>query len=182
MAHQTETIHHQGKFLLFRQRGRWEYVSRTNASDVVAIAAMTTAQEVILVEQVRLPLGEAGRAVIELPAGLVGDDGIPDEDLRQAAHRELVEETGFHAQQLTPVGLGPSSAGLTDELVTLLVARDVVRVGPGGGVDGEDIITHLIPSDEVHDWLTRRAAAGDLIDHKVWAGLYWLQYDQNPIR
>ena len=186
----ADELIHQGRFLGYYRRGGWEFVKRANASAVVAIAACTDDGEVVLVEQHRLPLGTDGQRTIELPAGLVGDDG--DHDLVAAAQRELVEETGFEAAELAVprsgsgraassgpgaaelavVTTGPSSAGLTDELITFVVARGLSRVGPGGGVAGEDITVHLVPRDAVDEWLLARAADGLLIDPKVWAGLY----------
>ena len=49
----------------------------------------------LLVEQHRPPVNQT---VLELPAGLVGDlSNQPLENLEQAAKRELLEETGYHA-------------------------------------------------------------------------------------
>lgn len=168
-----ELIHH-GRFLDYHRRNGWEFVRRTNASAVVAIAAMTDDQRVVLVEQQRIPLGESGRRTIELPAGLVGDDG--DHDLLASAQRELVEETGFEASELAEVTTGPTSAGVSDECVTFVVARGLHRVSPGGGVAGEDITVHLVPRDEVDAWLLECNESGLLIDPKVWAGLYLIDH------
>jgi len=41
---------------------------------------------------------------------------------------------------------GPSSAGLTDEVYAMFLARDVRRVGPGGGDAAEEIQVHLVRS------------------------------------
>ena len=65
-----EQIRWQGRFLVMKQRGRWEYVSRTRDIRAAVILAIDQGH-VILVEQFRIPLG---RRTIELPAGLVGDD------------------------------------------------------------------------------------------------------------
>ena len=166
----SEHSHYRGRFLEFLQRDRWEFVRRTNASAVVAIAALTLADEVILIEQERPTLGAAGQRVLELPAGLVGDDG--NHDLLIAAQRELEEETGYRAAELRYIGAGPSSAGVTDEIISLVRATGCERVAEGGGVEGEDIQTHLIPRSEVRDWVAARSAEGMLVDPKVWAGLY----------
>ena len=126
-----------------------------------------------------MPLGEHGAKVIELPAGLVGDDDLSvtgsDTDIIEAARRELIEETGFDANKVEIISQGPSSAGLCDEIITFVVARELEKVGAGGGVDGEDITTHLIPLSDVHAWLVQQAQRGTYIDPKVWAGIYLLQ-------
>ena len=94
----NETIvRYRGRYLNLVERAGWEYRTRSNASAVVVIIAVTDDDRLLLVEQLRRPL-EA--RVIELPAGLVGDTGDPEEDVLEAANRELVEETGFEAESL----------------------------------------------------------------------------------
>jgi ADP-ribose pyrophosphatase len=163
-------ILHSARHLELVRDGRWEYVRRHTASAVVGIVALTPADELLLVEQFRIPVGGP---VIELPAGLVGDEDA-GEDLLAAANRELEEETGWRAKHLRILNRGPSSAGLTSEVVTLVRAEQLTRVGAGGGVPGEGITVHAVPRREVDAWLAVRAASGQLIDHKVQAGLWWL--------
>jgi ADP-ribose pyrophosphatase len=161
---------HTGRHLELVQRGKWEFVRRTQAKAVVGIAALTDAGELLLVEQFRVPVGHP---VIELPAGLVGDE-TPDEDLLDAARRELEEETGFTAAQLSILAKGPSSAGLCNEIVTLVKASGLRSVGAGGGVGDEKIVLFRVPLKDASAWLSARAAEDRLIDHKVHAALWWL--------
>jgi ADP-ribose pyrophosphatase len=162
-----------GRFLRLVAADRWEYVERVNATGVAAVAAVTEDGRLLLVEQHRLPVGGP---VIELPAGLCGDDGGGSEEpLAEAACRELLEETGYEApggppslEQLFTV---PSSAGLTNEVVTIFGARGVRKVAQGGGVDGENIIVHALPIGQVAGWLLARSRAGVLVDPKVFIGL-----------
>jgi ADP-ribose pyrophosphatase len=162
---------HTGRHLELVRQGKWEFVRRTQAKAVVGIAAVTDSGELLLVEQSRIPVGHP---VIELPAGLVGDE-TPDEDLRDAARRELEEETGFTAAHLSILAKGPSSAGLCNEIVTLVKASGLRSVGSGGGVGDEKILVFRVPLEEVATWLAARAAEGRLIDHKVYAALWWLK-------
>jgi ADP-ribose pyrophosphatase len=163
----------EGKHLQFVRRDRWEYVTRNGASGVVVVAALTQVGNVLLVEQFRAPVG---RRVIELPAGLSGDvEGAADEPLAQAAQRELIEETGYRAAELRHVFTGPSSAGLTDEIVAIFVAAGLTRVAEGGGVEGESIVVHEVPLPEIDSWLEARAREGYLIDVRVYTGLYFLR-------
>mgnify|MGYP001400965326 CR=1 FL=1 len=93
---------HQGRFLAMFERGGWEYVDRVGASGVVVILALTDADELVLVEQHRVPVDAS---VIELPAGLAGDlPDSQDEDFREAARRELLEETGYRAGHIERLG------------------------------------------------------------------------------
>lgn len=161
---------HRGQHLELVRLGTWEFVRRTQAKDVVGIVAVTDQGELLLVEQFRIPVG---RPVIELPAGLVGDE-TPDEDLCAAGKRELEEETGYTAANLKILIKGPSSAGMSDEIVTLVKASGLSPCGSGGGVGDEEILLHRVPVNEVAGWLAARAAEGKLIDHKVHAALWWL--------
>lgn len=162
---------HEGRFLRMVRRDRWEFVQRTRASAVVGIVATTPTGEILLIEQPRVPLGSS---IIELPAGLVGDDiGHEDEPIVEAAKRELDEETGYTAPTWSVLSRGPSSAGLTDEVITLVRAIGAVKTGTGGGVEGEQITTHAVPLTAVAEWLAKREKSGQLVDPKVYAGLWF---------
>ena len=168
---------YRGQYVRLLRNDRWEYVERSNAHCAAVIIAVTEENELLLVDQLRVPQG--GR-VIELPAGLVGDqDDIPDEDLAAAANRELIEETGYSAARWTHLIEGPPSPGLANETIHFLRAEALTQVGEGGGVDGEDIRVCKVPLIEVEAWLQAHRAAGRLVDPKVYIGLYFLR-DQIP--
>ncbi len=170
------TILHSGRFLELVAEGKWEFARRRNATAVVGIVAVTPAGGLLLVEQHRIPVGAV---VVELPAGLVGDEQV-DEDLTTAAARELEEETGWRPTSCSVLGRGPSSAGLTSEITTLIRAHGLVRISAGGGVAGENITVREVTLHEVAAWLAARAAAGALIDHKIYAGMWWLAQEARP--
>ena len=163
-------IHYQGRFLGMRECDRWEYAYRTNASGVVGIVAVTDTRELILVEQYRIPVKSR---VIELPAGLSGDDGDFDEALETAAERELLEETGYSAGSLENLLTCPSSSGMSNEVITMFYAGDLKRTGPGGGSHNEKITVHHVPLDGATEWLEARMGEGMLVDPKVYAALFW---------
>lgn len=163
-----DRVLHEGEFLRLLRRRHWEYVERTNASGVAVIVAVTDRDELLLVEQYRLPVAQP---VIELPAGLVGDQG-GDESLLEAARRELVEETGYRAERMEFLAEGPTTAGLSNEITTFCAARGLSRVGPGGGDDSEDIVVHPVPLADLRAWL-RAQEPRAAVDPKLYAGL-WL--------
>lgn len=163
--------HYQGRYLSLLERNGWEFSSRTNASGVVVIVAVTDQNEIVLVEQLRPPVG---KRVIELPAGLVGDVGDGNESILEAAARELEEETGFSATEVSLLMEAPSSAGMTDEIISFVLTSGLSRIGPGGGDDSEDISVHVIPIPQVDEWLQAQSAAGKWLDPKIFAALYWV--------
>ncbi len=167
-----DKLHYQGKWITLRERDGWEYASRRPRADVVIIIAVTDQCELLLVEQYRIPI----RAnTIELPAGLVGDIASrSDESLSAAAQRELEEETGYRAQSLQRLLTGPTSAGLTDELVHMYRAHGCRQVGAGGGDASEDITVHKVPLPQLPHWLHSRQQEGRQLDPKIYAALYWL--------
>lgn len=166
-----------GRFVRLLKRDGWEYVERVDSSGVVIIAAITHDERLVLVEQFRTPVDAA---VIELPAGLVGDlPGAAEESLSAAAHRELLEETGYAAERMIRLTSGPPSAGLATEIVTLFIATGLKRAGPGGGDDTEDIKVHEVPLSNVRKWLEDRANGGALLDPKIYAALYFIEMERN---
>jgi ADP-ribose pyrophosphatase len=171
-----ETLY-TGKFLELLREGPWEYANRVNSNGAVVIAALTPEKKFLLVEQYRIP---CHKNVIELPAGIAGDSSdTRGETLEQAARRELQEETGYEAGRMEFVLTGATSAGLTSELVTLFLALDLRRTGQGGGVQSEQITLHEIPLDSAEAWLRQRMKDGELVDHKVFAALYFLRARAN---
>ena len=152
----------QGKFVTVVRDGRWEYVERAGRIRAVVILAEHDGK-VVLVEQDRVPIG---RRCLELPAGLVGDDG-GDDDVEGAARRELEEETGFVAGQVEMLGEYYSSPGMVAESFTLVRASELTRSHDGGGVDGEDIVTHLVPRGEIASFVAEKRAQGVAVDCKL---------------
>lgn len=162
----------RGRYIELVDEDGWEYVRRHASTGVVVIVATTDDRKLVLVEQARVPVH---RRTIELPAGLVGDQpGTAGESLETAAARELEEETGFQASRWHLLVEGPSSVGISSEVVTFFRATGLSRVGPGGGDSSENIVVHVVPLREVPSFLSQKVAAGILIDPKVFAGLYFL--------
>jgi len=155
------------------ERDGWTYVKRPTGRDVVAIIPLLGEgrnPSLILIEQFRPPVGTR---VIELPAGLRGDKR-GEETIAEAAQRELMEETGWRAGSLTYAGCGTASAGLTDELINFFVARQLIRVGEGGGVpeENERLTVHTIPSQDLLGWLVQQQQERHvLVSANLFAGL-----------
>lgn len=174
MSNLKQTLY-EGQWLRLVRIGHWESCERTHAQGMaVIVIAVTPDDEVLFVEQYRIPLGAR---TIEMPAGLVGDDHAED-TLVDAARRELIEETGWSAGRVDVLLTGPTSSGMSNERIAFVRARELVRVGEGGGVDDENIIVHAVPRNEAPAWLMRKRAEGYELDLKLWAGLWMI--DHNP--
>lgn len=164
-----ETLYH-GKFLNMVREGRWEYCERVNNTGAVMVFACTPEGKVLLVEEFRPPIG---RRCLCFPAGLSGDEG-PDSDAA-AARRELLEETGYEAEEMEFLFHGPSSPGLTSESLSFYLATGLHRVGKGGRVDNENISVREVPLEEIDTWLAAQAAQGVALDPRIFTGLYFLK-------
>jgi ADP-ribose pyrophosphatase len=168
-ADAPEEIRWQGRFITAKQRGRWEYVSRSHGIRAAVILAIEEGPgiepHIVLVEQYRVPLG---RVCLELPAGLVGDDESDDgENTLAAAQRELEEETGYRASRWEDLGEYYSSPGMVSESFTLLRATGLTKVGEGGGTGGEDIAVHRVPLAGIGETIEQFRANGAGIDVKL---------------
>ncbi len=163
---------YQGKYLNFIQEERWEYVKRNNCTGIISVFSMTEDGTLIFTEQYRVPVK---KWVIEFPAGLVGDnEGSSQEELIEAAQRELEEEVGYRADELIEVFEGPPSAGLSGETIHFYIAKGLKKVGAGGGDESEQIRVFEVPLAQIDDFLAAKIKAGILIDPKFYAGLYFL--------
>ena len=153
----------EGRFIKVMQQGTWEYVGRARGIEAAVILAIDPHDNVILVEQYRVPLG---RRCLELPAGLIGDED-EGEAVEVAANRELEEETGYRAGRMEDLGFYHSSPGMVTEGFTLLRAYDLTKTGDGGGAGDEDIAVHLVPRADVAAFVADKRAAGVAIDVKM---------------
>ncbi len=154
----------EGDDLLVKENDGWQYAERKSATEAVAVIAVTDRGDVILTEQHRKPVA---RRVIDFAAGLVGDEKDGPSDPAKTAKKELEEETGYTCDSVELLFRGPSSPGITSEIVSLYRASGVRKRGEGGGVGGENIKVHAVPLDELDDWLRKKESEGMLIDVKV---------------
>ena len=118
----------------------------------------------LLIKLLRAPvLLTAGMAeLLEAPAGRV-DEADPAE----TARREVWEETGLQLSDLEPLGCVWSMPGISTERMDLFLERysKADRLGPGGGVEGENenITVEEISLDE----LWARVQAKQILDMKT---------------
>ncbi|MGB7655308.1 MAG: NUDIX hydrolase [Novosphingobium sp.] len=165
MTDEPEDIRWTGKFITACTRGKWEYVTRARGIRAAVILAIDDEDHVLLVEQYRVPLQ---KNCLELPAGLIGDDaGSEGEQALDAAARELEEETGYRAERIESLGEFYSSPGMLSESFTLVRAHGLTQVGPGGGVEGENITVHRVARAHLPQFVEMARARGLGIDVRL---------------
>jgi len=148
----------QGKYVRAIKQGRWEYVSRTNEVRAVVILAEHE-DRLILVEQFRFPIGAR---CLELPAGLVGDEGHIA-DVEETALRELEEETGFTAERIERLGDYYSSPGMLAEGFSLVRAHGLRKVGEGGNCEVLTVVAPLSGSIKKNSARPRTRRANNVL-------------------
>lgn len=174
MSEDQSTLLFNGRWLRLMSRGGWEYAERTNPRGAAIIVAVTPAAEVLFVEQYRVPIQSL---TIEFPAGLIGDQAhFAEEEVRDSARRELLEETGWEAGWLTPIMGGPSSAGMSTEIMHFWRAGSLVQRHAGGGDGSENIRVHRVPVEQASAFVQARMAEGYAVDPKVYAGIHFLTH------
>jgi len=125
----------------------------------VAIIAVTDKKEIVLIRQFRKP---AEKVLLEVPAGLYKRG----EDLKEAAKRELEEETGFTAGKISPVFSAYTSPGYSTELLHYFLAEKLKKTAQCYEED-EDIIVDILPINKAFEM----AKQGKIEDNKTIVGI-----------
>lgn len=171
----SEETRHQGKWLRTvdityqDETGKirqWECVDRNHfAEAVIIVAQLLPSQRYILIKQFRPSL----RAyVIEFPAGLID----PEESLKQAAIRELHEETGYHGQvtAISSASLASSPGILSERCywVDMVVDEQHMKnLTPDPHNDPEEFIeTCLVEASDTQSFFQENIDQGIVIDVK----------------
>jgi len=138
------------------------------AAEWINVIPITSDQQVALIRQYRHGVG---RMTLEIPGGMVDDD---DPSPLYAARRELVEETGYNADQLIPIGVvDPNPAILNNQCHTFL-ALNAVRVGEQQLDVLEEINVELVPLSDIPGLI----AAGQITHALTIAALYFFEQYQ----
>ena len=106
----------------------------------VALLPLLDDGRICLLKNYRVAVDET---LFELPAGTLE----PGEDPQETARRELIEETGYRAENIEPVNTFFLSPGILDEKMHLYVATGLT-LGPTALEPGEQIETILATWDE----------------------------------
>ncbi len=138
------TVEYRGKiwaiiketFILGNHELTRDYMQHMGA---VAVLAVNENDEVLTIHQYRHPVGAN---LLEIPAGLLD---FPEESPLAAAKRELLEETGYAANEWFTLCDFCTSPGSSSEAVRIFLARDLVFNGfDASSLDAEE--TELEPT------------------------------------
>ncbi|BDS50595.1 NUDIX domain-containing protein [Rhodoluna lacicola] len=120
----SETFDYQGQKLVR------EFVAHPGA---VAVIALNEQQEILLIKQYRHPVREY---LWEVPAGLLD---MPGESRLEAAKRELLEETGYIANDWQGLIEFHTTPGGNDETISIFLAKDLRLQGHDFELEGEEV-------------------------------------------
>jgi 8-oxo-dGTP pyrophosphatase MutT (NUDIX family) len=132
----------------------------------VNVIAVTRQARIVVIEQYRHGTQEVA---IEIPGGVVDP---ADDEPAQAARRELLEETGYTAQEFVCIGKVTANPAIQDNRCHTFVALGAHAVGEAQLEAGEDIAVSEVGMDEV----TGLIASGRMSHALVIAGFWW--FDQ----
>jgi 8-oxo-dGTP pyrophosphatase MutT (NUDIX family) len=112
------------------------------APDWVNIIPLTAKDEVVMIEQYRHGTGEVA---LEIPGGMV-DEG---ESARDAAVRELLEETGYIASETIALGKARPNPAIQQNWLHVFLAPDASYHHPPQFDGTEQTIVRLVPLVDV---------------------------------
>lgn len=128
------------------------------------IVPVTEDRKIVMVRQFRYP---AGKELLEIPAGTLE----PGEDPLHCARRELVEETGYTAEEFKPLGEIFLAPGYCTEKIHLFLARGLEKRRQLTDID-EEIKVELMSIEELANKIRR----GEIVDAKTICGIYLTEH------
>jgi 8-oxo-dGTP pyrophosphatase MutT (NUDIX family) len=144
---------------------------RIDSADWVNVVPITPAGEIVMVRQYRHGLREV---TLEIPGGMVD----PGEAPQQAAARELLEETGYRAQRIEPLGSVNPNPALFGNRLFAFAAHGCERVAEVANENTEETVVELVAPAAL-----RRLLREGRIDHGlVMASLYFFDLATEPER
>jgi ADP-ribose pyrophosphatase len=137
---------------------------RIDSPEWINVVPLTGAGEIVMVRQYRHGSKEV---TLEIPGGMVDPGETPSE----AAARELLEETGYRAREVIPIGVVNPNPALFGNRCHTFYAPGAERVAPIRNDGTEETVVELVPRSQIRE----RVRAGEIDHALVVAGLYWFE-------
>jgi ADP-ribose diphosphatase len=134
------------------------------AADWINIVPLTEQNEVVMIEQYR---HGAEEVTLEIPGGMVDEGESP----RDAAARELLEETGYTSREISFLGKTRPNPAIQNNWIHTFLAHDVVFQGVPVFDSTEHTVVRLVPLAAVPALI----ADGTINHSLVVVGFYWLR-------
>ena len=131
--------------------------------DWINVIALTPEDDVVLVRQFRHGTDEVTR---EIPGGNVDED----ETSREAAERELREETGYESEDWTRIGTVESNPAFMNNKCDTWLARNARPTADPNPEEHEEFELMRVPRESFHDLID----AGEITHSLVIAAAYHL--------
>jgi 8-oxo-dGTP pyrophosphatase MutT (NUDIX family) len=169
-----------GDFRIFTMRSDYKISPRTgkehdfyvlDSVDWVNVIALTPDRQLVMIEQYR---HGSNTVELEIPGGMMD---ARDESPAAAGQRELREETGYEGENPRIIGkIFPNPAIMSNTCFTLLVENCQLK-HPLEWDHGEDLITRLVPADEI----PKLVASGQIRHSLVVVALYHFELWQRGV-
>jgi len=136
----------------------------------VGIIPVTSDNKLVLVRQFRKSIE---RQLLEIPAGKIEINEEP----KETAYRELIEETGFIAQKMEYINEFYTSPGFSNEKVYLFLATELEK-GEANPKDDECIEVELYDISQLIEMVNR----GEIKDSKTIIAIFYAEKLMNEIK
>lgn len=133
----------------------------------VNVIPLTEQGDVVMIRQWRHGIRQV---TLEIPGGVVEPDDTP----RDAARRELAEETGYAAHEMIPLGFVHPNPAIQDNRCYTFLARNAALQGGQALDDKEDIQIVKYPLSEIPRLIGEGTISHSLIIAAFWR--YFMEY------
>jgi 8-oxo-dGTP pyrophosphatase MutT (NUDIX family) len=133
------------------------------ATDWINVIPLTDDGRVVLIEQYRHGTGEVS---LEIPGGMVDEGESP----RDAAARELLEETGYEAGEVALLGKTRPNPAIQDNWIHTFVARGVRYRGEPSNAGTEQTVVRMVELERIPALIEE----GKITHALVVVGFHWL--------